>query len=100
MANSNPNRRGGFLFPNHDRRRDSSFNEYKMKIEIPYFSRNLDIESFFDWAYDVEKFFDMAYVLEEKHVNFMAYKFKGEADAWLDQLQITRRHQGKPFVMT
>ena len=47
-----------------------------MKIEIPSFSRNLDIESFLDWVYEVENFFNMAYVSEEKHVKFMAYKIK------------------------
>ena len=47
MANPNLNRGGGFLFPNHDRRRgDSNPNEYRMKIEISSFSENLDIEPF------------------------------------------------------
>jgi len=47
VSNPNPNRIGRFLFPNHDRIRDyPSPNEYRMKIEIPFFSGNLDIKSF------------------------------------------------------
>ena len=71
-----------------------------MKIDIPSFSRNLDIESFLDWIYEADKFFDMAYVLIEKKVKFMTYKLKGRAAVWWDQLQISRRHQGKQSVMT
>jgi len=71
MANPYPNRGGGFSFSNHDRRKDYlSPNEYRMKIEISFFSENLDSEFFLDWVYEVEKFFDMTYVLMEKHVKF------------------------------
>jgi len=99
--NPNPNKRGGFPFPNPDKRRgEPSSNEYQMKIEIPSFSGNFDIESFLDWVYEVEKFFDMAYVLEEKYIKFVAYKLKGGAVAWWDKLQITRRRQDEPRVMT
>ena len=45
-----------------------------MKVDMPSFSRNLDIESFLDWIYEVNKLFDMAYVFMEKHVKFLAYK--------------------------
>ena len=63
----------GFLFPNPDKRRgDPSPNEYRMmKIEISFFSENLDIESL-DWVYEVEKFFDMAYIPKKKYVKFVA----------------------------
>ena len=71
-----------------------------MKIEIPSFNGNLDIEFFLDWVYEVKKFFDMAYISEEKHVKFVANKHKGGGAAWWAQLQIKRRRQGKQPVMT
>ena len=99
-AFSNPNRRGKFSYSNHGREGGyPNPNEYRMKVNIPYFSENLDIESFLDWIYELEKFFDMTYVFTEKQVNFAACKLKGGAAAWWDQLQITRKCQDKPSVM-
>jgi len=57
-----------------------------MKIDIPFFSRNLVIESFLNWIYEVDKLFDMNYVPIEKQVKFVAYKLKGGGAAWWDQL--------------
>ena len=71
-----------------------------MKVESFSFSGNLDIESFLDWIYEVEKFFNMTYVPTENQVKFIAYKFKGRAAAWWDQLQIIRKRQSKPPMMT
>jgi len=37
-----------------------------IKIEIPSFIENLDIESL-NWVYELKKFFDMTYVPVEKN---------------------------------
>ena len=66
-----------------------------MKVGIPSFSGNLDIEYFLDWIYKMDKFFDMAYVSMKKQIKFVVYKLKGGAAAWWDQLQISRRRRRK-----
>jgi len=44
-----PNRRGRFSYPNHSKKGGCpSLSENRIKIEIPSFSENLDIESFLD----------------------------------------------------
>jgi len=52
-----------------------------MKVDIPSFNENFNIESFLDWIYEVDKFFDMTYVPMKKQVKFVAYKLKGGAAA-------------------
>jgi len=96
FANLNPNKRDRFPGPNREARipypnhgREGGYpnpQEYRMKVDIPSFSRNLDIESF--QIYEVNKFFNIAYVSIKKQVKFVAYKLKGGATAWWDQLQI------------
>ena len=54
-------------YPNHGRKGGyPNSQEYRMKVDIPSFSENLDIESFLDWIYEVDKFFDIAYVPMKK----------------------------------
>ena len=45
----NPNRRRRFSYPNHSKKGGCpSLSENRIKIEIPSFSENLNIESFLD----------------------------------------------------
>jgi len=75
---SSPNRGARFLYLNHGREGGyPNPNEYRMKVEIPSFSLNLNIESFLDWIYKVDKFFYMAYVPAENQVKFVACRLKG-----------------------
>ncbi|XP_020245285.1 uncharacterized protein LOC109823419 [Asparagus officinalis] len=69
-----------------------------MKVELPSFGGNFDIEAFMDWLYKVGKFFEMANMPEANQLKFVAYRLKGEAATWWDQTQNTRRRQGKQPV--
>ena len=48
-----------------------------MKVDIPFFSVNLNIEGFIDWVADVDRFFDYMDVPAEKRVRLVAYRLKG-----------------------
>ena len=39
----------------HGYKRDSG--DFKLKVDIPFFSGNLNIEEFIDWIAEIDKFF-------------------------------------------
>ncbi|GKB46713.1 transposon ty3-I gag-pol polyprotein [Tanacetum coccineum] len=73
---------------------------YRVKVEIPNFVGNLDIEAVLDWLYEVDKFFDIMEVPEEEQVKVVAYKLRGGAGAWWQREQDNRRAQGRRPVDT
>ena len=64
----------------HDYERDGG--DFILKVDIPFFSGNLNIEGFIDWATDIDRFFDYMNVSEEKMVKLVACRLKGRASAW------------------
>ena len=61
-------------------KRDSG--DFKLKVDIPFFRDNLNIEDFIDWVVEIDKFFDYMEVLERKKVKLVACRLKSNASAW------------------
>ncbi|XP_030541868.2 uncharacterized protein LOC115749270 [Rhodamnia argentea] len=85
---------GGRRYGGHQRDPE----QYRLKVDLPTFNGNLNIEDFLDWLWEVEKFFDAMEIEEDRQVKLVAYKAKGGASAWWEQTQLTRRRQGKAPV--
>ena len=66
--------RGGKLWQPNYREDD----KYKLKVDIPNFSGDLDIERFLDWLTKVDKFFEYTKLFDDTKVKFVAYRLKGE----------------------
>ena len=73
---------------------------FRMKMDLPNFNGQLQIERFLDWLAMVERFFDYMDIPEDKRVKLVAYKLIGGASAWWEQLQLTRMRQGKGMIQT
>lgn len=71
-----------------------------MKVDIQYFDGHLGIEEFMDWLSSVETFFEYMNIPEDKRVKLVAYKFKGGASTWWEQLNGNKRRKGKSSIQS
>ncbi|XP_070043834.1 uncharacterized protein [Nicotiana tomentosiformis] len=74
--------------------------EFRLKVDLPTFAGNLNIEGFMDWITEVDRFFDYMEIPEEHRVKLVAYRLKGAAFSWWERLHDTRRRVGKGQVRT
>ena len=54
LADHRPAKGGGRQVCDFDR----DGGDFRLKVDIPYFNSNLNIEDFIDWLADIDKFFD------------------------------------------
>ena len=72
--------------------------KYKLKVDIPNFSGDLDIEGFLDWLTEVDRFFEYIELFENRKVKFIIYRLKWEALVWWDRLREMRMRKGRGLV--
>ncbi|GJU40086.1 putative CCCH-type zinc finger family protein, partial [Tanacetum coccineum] len=69
----------------------------RIKADIPTFSVSLNIEDFLDW---VGKYFELMDIPKDSQVKYVAYKLRGVASSWWDNLQTGLRRQRKRPIGT
>ncbi|XP_028547476.1 uncharacterized protein LOC110104104 [Dendrobium catenatum] len=78
--------------------RDQYHGEFRVKLDIPFFEGKLHLEDFLDWERAVETFFEYMEIEPEKQVKYVACRLKGGAGAWWQQVNQSRRREGKGNV--
>ena len=71
-------------FQSKHTRQDETF---KLKIDLPQFNRELEMEDLLEWLKNVDNYFKYTHTPEENKVKLVAYKFNVGALAWWDQEQ-------------
>ena len=74
--------------------------KYKLNVDIPNFSGDLDIEGFLDWLIEVDIFFEYIELPEDRKVKFVTYRLKGGASIWWDRMREMMMREGHGPVQT
>jgi hypothetical protein len=70
----------------------------RVKMDIPVYEGNLDVEELLDWIRALDKYFNYEDVEEDKKVKHVITRLKGHATLWWDELQADRRYKGKQKI--
>ncbi|GJZ52625.1 putative nucleotidyltransferase, ribonuclease H [Tanacetum coccineum] len=86
----------GLFEANHEpARRQNQREDFHLKVDLSFFNGNLNIKDFLDWIAEVERFFEFVDIPENKQVKLVAYRLKGWASSWWEQVQNQRKRVGK-----
>lgn len=69
-----------------------------IKIDLLEYSGGLQDEEFIDWLNIVERIFKYKDVPDDRKVELVALKLKGQASAWWEQIKKTYEQRGKPKI--
>jgi hypothetical protein len=70
----------------------------KVKMDVPVYEGNLDVEELLDWIRALDTYFDYEDIEEDKKVRHVVMRLKGHAALWWDELQADRHCQGKQKI--
>ena len=70
----------------------------RVKMDIPVYEGNLDVEELLDQIRALDTYFDYEDVEEDKKVKHVVMRLKGHATFWWDELQADRRCKGKQKI--
>jgi hypothetical protein len=70
----------------------------RVKMDIPVYEGNLDVEDLLDWIRALDTYFDYEDIEEDKKVKHVVTRLKGHATLWWDELQATRPCKGKQKI--
>ena len=82
--------------PYHHHRKERKFKE--VRVELPHFHENNDIDTFLDWEMNVEQLFECYHVSEERKVPLATLSFQGHALHWWITLMRDRSLHHKPAI--
>ena len=69
--------------------------KYKLKVDIPNFNGDLNIEGLLDRLTKVDRFFDYTELPNDRKVKLVAYRLKWGTSVWWDILREMRMREGR-----
>jgi hypothetical protein len=72
----------------------------KVKMDIPVYEGNLDVEELLDWIRALDTYFEYEDIEEDKKFRHAVTRLKGHATLWWDELQANRHCQSKQKIKT
>jgi len=70
----------------------------RVKMEVPMYEVNLEVEELLDWINYLDKYFDYEEIDDEKKLKHVVTRLKGHVALWWDELHVDIRRKGKSKI--